>query len=430
MPENAEGKKKRGRAKLFCSCKKLAGVKSKGKEADMKKGKLEYLEGFKGWACVCVMLCHFIDAFLLSLYNCSPEHAHTSSELELILGKTPLNIFYSGNFGVRVFFVISGFVLSYKFFSTGDDKCLKEGAVKRYFRLILPIFLANTAAYVLMALGAYHNQTAALIARSEIWLMNFNNFVPSFLGMLRETFIGNFFEYQATYVGPLWTMTYEFLGSLLVFAVLSLIGKEKVRYLFYAVFILIFRYSNFTHFIIGMMMCDIMCNQTAWVEKLRAKKVLVWILFIIGFYFGSYPSGTGSESSIYAIWNFPFIADKVVFWHLVGATLMIFALLNCAPLQKLFESRPFRFLGKHSFSLYLVHWPVIATFSCWFLVSQSGMGLEYMQIIAIDFVISAVIIFVLSVLMTKYVDKTGIKLSNFIVNKLFHKEEKANGQPS
>lgn len=388
----------------------------------MKKGKLEYLEGFKGWACLCVLLCHFLSAFYLTLYNCVPEYANTGTQLELIMGKTPLNIFYSGNFGVRVFFLISGFVLSYKFFTSKDENSamlyLRKSAVKRYFRLIIPVTIANAAAWILMEAGAYHNQLAGIIAKSKTWLSPFNNFDPDFMMMVKENFFGNFFLYEANYVSPLWTMTYEMLGSLLVFAVLALIGKVKARYAFYIVFLMIFRVSNYSHFILGMAMCDIMCNKPEFMEKVRKKQWLVWLLFIAGFYLGSYPSGVGPENSVYSFLNVPFIANKVVFYHLVGAVMMIFALLNSNLLQKFFESRPLAYLGKHSFSLYLVHWPVMATFSCWFLFKLSGEGLTYNQIMAINFVLTMLIIFPVSMLMTKYADRAGTRFANWIANKV------------
>ena len=109
----------------------------------MNKKRLEYVEGYKGFACLCVMLSHFFAAFCNVWVTSLPERQHTGAWFETWIGTTPLNLFYNGNFGVRVFFITSGFVLSYAFFKNGNEMYLKKGAVKRYFRLFLPVVLVN-----------------------------------------------------------------------------------------------------------------------------------------------------------------------------------------------------------------------------------------------------------------------------------------------
>ena len=121
---------------------------------------------------------------------------------------------------------------------------LKKGAIKRYFRLVIPVVIINLATFGLMRFGLMYHQEAAMISKSYDWLAAFNNFPPNLLTALKEGLFENFFLNKATYVGPLWTMTYEMLGSLLVFAFLALFGQDKVRYLLYVVFLVLFRESN------------------------------------------------------------------------------------------------------------------------------------------------------------------------------------------
>lgn len=390
----------------------------------MNKKKLEFIEGYKGFACFCVMMSHFIAAFCNVWITALPERIHNGSKFELLIGKTPLNLFYNGNFGVRVFFITSGFVLSYAFFRNGNENYLKRGAVKRYFRLILPVVLVNIVAYLLMKFGLTYHQEAAMISKSYDWLVAFNNFVPSFWGMLKEAFIGNFFANEATYVGPLWTMTYEMYGSLLVFAFLALFGKEKVRYPLYVIFLLLFRESNYCQFIAGIAVCDIMVHGGKYVEKYQSKKWLVWLTFFVGLFFSSYPSGTDQSKTMYRLFNLNQWMDTVTVYHFIGALLMFFAILNSGLLQKFFELKPFAFLGKYSFGLYLIHWPVMISLSSYIVVRYAGGALSYYKLILLDYCISMVVIGVLAVLLTKFVDSKGIKLANKVADLCFAEEKK------
>jgi len=67
--------------------------------------KLDYIDGLKGIGALMVYLCHFVFAFYYAAYSLNPEHAHTDRALEVVIGKTPLNLIYSGNAAVCLFLV-------------------------------------------------------------------------------------------------------------------------------------------------------------------------------------------------------------------------------------------------------------------------------------------------------------------------------------
>ena len=78
---------------------------------------------------------------------------NTASGIEIAIGRTPLNLLYSGNAAVCLFLVFSGFVLCLSYFRTRDKKRLKAAAWKRYFRLMPMILMVNMAIFILMSLG-------------------------------------------------------------------------------------------------------------------------------------------------------------------------------------------------------------------------------------------------------------------------------------
>ena len=102
----------------------------------MRTEKLEYLDGLKGIGCVAVFLTHFVYAFYYGMYHYDPAGCHLPGKIDIVIGKSPLNVFFNGNTAVRLFLILSGFLLCRSFMITGDKKRLAASAKKRYLRLM------------------------------------------------------------------------------------------------------------------------------------------------------------------------------------------------------------------------------------------------------------------------------------------------------
>ena len=91
-------------------------------ETGTPKEKLKYIDGLKGTGALIVYLCHFAYAFYFALYSLDPLSSHTAGNVEIAIGRSPLNILYNGNFAVQLFFVASGFVLCIGYFRERERK--------------------------------------------------------------------------------------------------------------------------------------------------------------------------------------------------------------------------------------------------------------------------------------------------------------------
>ena len=126
---------------------------------------------------------------------------------------------------------------------------------------------------------------------------------------------------------------------------------------------------------------------------------------ILGVYLGSYPSiGGRLTGSIYG-----FLPVLSVLYHRAGAALILYAVLMLKPLQQLFGSRFFVKLGDISFSWYLLHLPVIAVCSSAFLLKFYE-RMNYHLLMLVNFVLTTGIVWGLSVLMTRGVEKPWNRL--------------------
>lgn len=374
--------------------------------------KIEHLEGLRGLACLIVVISHYMQFYFHSVLFSNPTFS-----AKYLLSKTPLNLFYNGNFAICIFFILSGYVLSINFLSTNNYQSLVESSVKRYFRLMIPVFVSVIIAYFLLIFGAYNYFT---LHTNDLRYTTMNQ---NFFTMLKYALFDVFFKNtitntkaNVTYIGVLWTMNYEFLGSFLVFSFLSLFGTIKKRYVFYLVLITFFYNTYFLAFILGLLLCDLNLN-----KHINSFKPIIFIFLIIGLFLGSYPYGK-TENTIYNFLNVKFlILNYRTFYHIIGAFFIMISVLNSSILKNILSSKLFVFLGKISFSLYLTHFLILTSFS--FLLFDKLINVySYKLSFIISFSMSIPVTFLVSYIMYKYIDTKALFLSKFIYMKFFKKE--------
>ena len=379
----------------------------------MKQNHLDYINGLKGIGAGIVYLCHFVFAFYYGMFTIEPADCHLPGNLDIAIGLSPANILFSGNFAVRLFLVMSGYVLCLGYFKTRDKKRLVNGACKRYIRLLPPILISNVMICLLMMAGAFQNVAVAELTGST-WLAGFNRSIPNLLDAILEAVFGCFFVGTNQYNGVLWTIPFLFLGALLVYALAWLFGDKKWRYLVYVPLGLALILTDYAGVIWGFILCDVVQTQEKLMTWLKKQNWLLILAFLLGFYLSSYPSGGAHlEHSIYGI--IPIV--MVVPYHLAGAILMVGSVVCFEPLQKFFGLSIFGKLGKISYSLYLVHFPVIATLGCG-LFRVLYPVLSYNLAVLVTFVVTTPIVLLLSIGFSKYIEPLGVAGERYVEKKL------------
>lgn len=375
----------------------------------MKQTKLDYINGLKGIGAGIVYLCHFVFTFYYGMYSLEMSDCHLPGNLEITIGRSPLNLLFNGNFAVRLFLVMSGYVLCLGYFRTKDKKRLLISAGKRYIRLLPPILICNVLIYLLMMAGAYQNVSVSELTGS-FWLAGFNRCVPKVADAVLEAVFGCFFQGSNQYNGVLWTIPFLFLGAMLVYATAWLIGDKKWRYAVYVIVGAALLMTDYAGVFYGFILCDLIHTMPKTVEKMKKQKWLWWIVFFAGFYLSSYPSaGSHLEGTIYGI--LPIV--MVVPFHLAGAVMLVGSVLMLEPLQRFFAWDGFEKLGSISYSLYLVHFPVIATAGCGMFSVLYG-RISYHAAVLITFAVTTAVTLAVSVLFSKYVEPLGKKGENYV----------------
>jgi peptidoglycan/LPS O-acetylase OafA/YrhL len=380
--------------------------------------KIGYLESLRGIAALVVVFAHFVVGFYPALYWARQDLAHFPANREVWISGTPLNLFYNGDFSVAIFFVLSGFVLSYKFFQHRETNVfLLPLILKRYVRLLIPVLFSLVLAYAFLKFSLLSNRAASTVTKS-VWMGTYWQFRPDFWDMMQEAFFGVFFRSQHTYNNVLWTMTFEFYGSLIVFVFVAFFRNSPRRFLVYGLAAVLTFRSYYLAFILGILLCDLVSSENSIVKKTKSLPLLV-VLLLVGLFLGSYPTERGVEGTVYA---FLPGAVRARTWHIAGAFLVMISVLQSRRLQAILSKKPFLFLGRISFSQYILHFLVICSLSCSLLLKLAPV-LPYHAAVLATFCISLPVIMAASHFIYLFVDRAGMRWSQAVYGYLLQRRE-------
>lgn len=305
--------------------------------AQVAKLRLEFLDGLRGWGALMVFLYHLIVQLLS---NTAPSYK--SKYLAFLL---------DGEFAVFIFFVLSGFVLSIKFVISPGKYSLTQAVIARYFRLMLPIIITSFVAYMLMLAHAMYNVPASIPANAPQWLGVYFNFEPTLAYFLQFNLYYVFFNFNpgANFNPVLWTIAYEFTGSMLVYLIIGFFRTDKNKtYLVPIAFILLFNLFNnpiIACFAMGYLFAEL---YVAYSQRLENKPWVSWV-----------------ATALFAV---PVICSTFYrtghhFYIALLASLLVLSVTFSGVLKHFFSNKVSRFLGRISFPLYLIHLPLICSFS-------------------------------------------------------------------
>jgi len=329
-------------------------------------GKILPLEALRGMAAMGVVFHHFTLAFLPGLVNFTPP---TGEEGALI--GSPLFLFVNGKAMVIIFFVLSGYVLSLKGLRPDAGRALADAAVKRWFRFVPVICLSLLCSYALFALGLYRYDDVFAIngARMFDHYAGFpQGYKPGFSAVLYDGVFGSLFLGQDRFNTVLWSMQIEFFGSFMVFALALLLAPARRLWFGVALSlagILLFKEGMwFFPFLVGVLGVALHLHRRM-LGKGVALAALIVALYLCGYY---RPVGWYAWLAFFPL---PELTLRILVTAIGGGLLLIvFATHN--PVSKRFSGPISRVLGKGSFSLYLLHTLVLASFSAWAYVRAGG----------------------------------------------------------
>ena len=305
--------------------------------------RIEYLDSIRGIAALMVVVYHFIGWRW-------PDHTtyHAASMI------------FNGADAVSFFFVLSGFVLSYKYLHNDKSMQTPNFLYKRILRLY--------PAYIVTVIINYLYWNRVLLFDGQIANVIQDVFVNNSQKLWQELVM---VKLNHKFYIPGWTLAVEMVFSLLM-PLFVFLARKNIQIIWFLIpFTLIVgghHLSMFTmHFALGVLLA-------------------YYYPTIVNFDFKSskiYPYRYILAISIFALFSirhirriFPFGDEYDRFAKLIhldmfhytgiGSALILLWIINTPPIQRFLTNRIFLFIGKISYSVYLCHWlTVVFTMNNW-----------------------------------------------------------------
>jgi len=403
-----------------------------------------YLDGVRGVAAFLVFMHHTFVEYFQNLnrgYNSRPD-AKWIAQLPLI------RTLYTGAFMVAIFFVLSGFVLSVRPLQLiRARKCdhllanLSSSVFRRGLRLFLPMIPSTFVSFILgyydlqypwkyaiplvpADVPAGHAKTLSEQMFKWLW---------GFCGMLNPFNTNADLDYNP----HLWTIPWEFRGSIVVF--LLLLCFAKIRVIFRLALISIAAFYCMWHmkseiflFIAGIFLgeCHLIrqgqdsvtigvdsCAKERWVKILV--KILWILVFILAVWVGGWPLWDAEHSlGFEAIYKNRMVpaqwVGKSEFYFPLAAVVFVTACENCSALQRPFTTPLAQYLGKISFALYILHFPWNSFGGHYLIYGAIGLTSHYTLGYILGQAVSVPCLIWLADIYTRLVDDNCIRLARWL----------------
>jgi peptidoglycan/LPS O-acetylase OafA/YrhL len=370
--------------------------------------KLYYLQGLRGIAALVVVAHHYFCVFYpAAVFGTGTTHGGW----EHLFWTTPLGLIASGISPVCVFFVLSGYVLSLPYFGEGarDTPHLLAAVVKRPVRLAGLVVATMSISMILLRANLYFS--GQLLPATGSPMLATMEFGPVSWAHFAKDLATDSFGSGHIYNQPLWTITFELLGSYLTFLFLLLFRANRLRWLAYLVVGLQFYNSFYIAFLVGIFCADLTKNHSSLPDLSKPARLLVVPLFLAGIYLASYGPHLDPSYDRYS-WHawLPRFGNSYAY-PMAGACALFVSIALSTTLQRFFALSAFVYLGRISYAMYAIHFLVLRSFSSWLFLHLFGRW-SYDGSALMTFCTSTLLIGGLAHVMTVYFDEKVIVRAN------------------
>jgi peptidoglycan/LPS O-acetylase OafA/YrhL len=381
---------------------------------------------------------------------------HSDEDQNHILQIPGLRTFFvSGGTAVSLFFALSGYVLTHKSLSwmRGGSThqvypAVASSMFRRGFRLYLPPILLTFCEMLATRFGFKpplnfsFTPEVSLFAQFLDWLRETNHFVNPFHNF-RQALRG--FATHPKYDAVVWTIPLEFYGSLVCYTLLFMLARvpsNGVRMGLVAIFsgscMILGSWNNFC-FAAGMLIADFNLGQEGKDLNLSSKPPrygMVWTaVFAIAFYIAGFPTLGVAEAKLKPMPGFETLRsfmpmylnmeDHARFWWSISGVSLLVSISQLPRVKSHFETNFCQYLGKISFSLYLVHQFCIVLFGLSLqtllmrLVSLEPHAntFAYWLVCGVWFLLFTVLVFALAAQVERWVDVPSVRFAKWLEGK-------------
>jgi peptidoglycan/LPS O-acetylase OafA/YrhL len=352
---------------------------------------LPQLDSVRGLAAFVVFVVHFAGGYGPFLFR---------------LRKTPLSIFVDAEAAVSMFFVLSGFVLSLNSF---QHMSLSGFYVKRFFRINVPFFAVLCVSLALLQIAGPSQESAPPASR---WLMDlWRTGRDTSLQELVQQAALLVPQVRQTLVPQAWTLVIELKMSLLVpFLILMTARSSWWLLAFSAAFIGIFDGTIYlVHFAVGIALARHHSRLATLSRRLplAAKAAILAVgllLMTLQHPFLELQQGLSSRANLG--------------WMAIGCGAWLFVLSGSAWADRVLCLPALRFLGRVSYSFFILHVTVLMTATPFVVAGLNRIGVAGLAAYAASFVASFALALGFSFVTYSLFEKPAIRAGRSLAGRL------------
>ena len=439
------------------------------------------LDGIRGLACLAVMNYHILyvyQGFVFYGYGLSKDSLFVCGRTQdqnlknTWIHQLPiLRLLYSGTASVSLFFIISGFVLAYKPLMLARQKehvavfrTIGSSILRRGIRLFLPPIVATLL--TMLAVWAGLLDIGSTLTKDHSFITEIPEYHPERLSkfsaqlahwihdMSKMIRVYSWKEYFPRYDVHLWTIGGEFRASMILFLVLTVyVLLKQPHRLIVQVALIFYTYCwnrwETVLFLIGLLLADTSqlshtksqsslgdCPVRPW-KRPRSQRVnavafegLRLILLFISLYLLSAPDLCIQQTPGFMLLGRlipPFDQRPFRFYPMVGACILVFLVSHSSqtwlPSYLILNSAAAQYLGRISYSVYLVHGPVTHSFGyltfSWILsLVGQGTTLKYCVAFGLAYVLLLTIVVWVADVFWRGVDVKSVRFAAWVERQL------------
>lgn len=148
---------------------------------------------------------------------------------------TPVTLLYHGYFWVVVFFILSGFVLTLRFFKIRKHTCVTGGTFRRYLRLMIPMWVTLSLFYFCLKMEFFNKEDLDDKSNKQLFKIKDKTFFKLMYDSLFNVWYGD-----NSWDLPVWTLSIELIATFMVYLIAQTIVEYRGRPWIYALLLLFF----------------------------------------------------------------------------------------------------------------------------------------------------------------------------------------------
>ncbi|THZ72102.1 hypothetical protein D6C84_10078 [Aureobasidium pullulans] len=416
-----------------------------------------FLDGMRGVAAFLVIVFHLVVCCYDAKHGfASGDHGEHREFFKLPF----IRIIYAGVTMVSIFFVVSGYALSYKpvkLMRTKNWQSLSQSLAssifRRAIRLFLPCIVSTFFISLMIWSGLYDWASDFAKARGHynpkhaIDIPTFDTFSGQMSFWLRETSskLINPWTFTAkgtevTIDGHLWTIPVEFRSSLILYLTQTGLSHLQTKFrMAILVFLIVWVHQmgrwEMILFYGGFLCAELDFHRSASAalalptttaatkpRNSKLKTVFYFLVFLLGIYLGCQPMKSASKTPGWTtlVSMIPdHIGNSKRYWPGWGAIMLVWSTSCSKLLQRCFDNRVAQYLGYISFSLYIVHGAVTHVIGYPLMNILDGLlGRDSAGVVAFSFGVGSFATLLLTVwfadIFTRAVDEPSVKFARWV----------------